>query len=139
MNLKFKKLLPYARKPEKAFEGDLGYDIFSAEDVVLEPLKPAVIRTGIAVEFPEGWGAFVKDRSSMALKGIHTLGGVIDSGYRGEIKVVMISFKDRFEISAGDRIAQIVPIKAVDWKVEEVNDLKPTKRAYRGFGSTGGK
>ncbi len=137
MKLRFVKLHPMAKPPTKAYEGDLGYDLFSIEDVVLEPLKPKAIRTGIAVELPDGWGAFVKDRSSMALKGVHTLGGVIDNGYRGEIRVIMISLSDEFRINSGDKIAQLVPVPLVNWEVEEVEELAETERNRRGFGSSG--
>ncbi len=137
MRLRVKRLHPDAKLPTRAYSGDLGYDLYALTRVVLEPLKPTAVPTGISVEFPEGWGAFIKDRSSMALKGVHTLAGVIDSGYRGEIRVVMVSLGDRVVIEAGQKIAQMIPIKVVEWEVVEVEDLSESEREGRGFGSSG--
>ncbi|NPB03344.1 MAG: dUTP diphosphatase [Thermotogae bacterium] len=136
MKLKIRRLHPKAKLPTRAYEGDLGYDLYAVEDVILKPLKPTAVPTGIAVEFPKGWGAFLKDRSSMAIRGVHTLAGVIDWGYRGEIKVVMISFTERIRIRVGEKIAQMVPIKVVEWEIEE-NEIGETFRGNRGFGSSG--
>ncbi len=128
---------PKAKLPTKAYEGDLGYDLYALSKAVLRPLEPVAIPTGIAVELPEGWGAFIKDRSSMALKGVHTLAGVIDNGYRGEIRVVMVSFGEEVVVEEGQKIAQLVPIKLTDWEVVE-GELSDSERRERGFGSSGG-
>ena len=136
MRLKVKLLHPEARLPTRAYPGDLGYDLYALKRVILEPLRPTAVPTGIAVEFPEGWGAFIKDRSSMALKGVHTLAGVIDSGYRGEIRVVMVALRGRVVIEAGQKIAQMVPVKVVEWDVVE-GELSDSEREGRGFGSSG--
>ncbi len=137
MRLKVKRLHPKAKLPTRAYSGDLGYDLYALTRVILDPLRPTAVPTGISVELPEGWGAFVKDRSSMALKGVHTLAGVIDNGYRGEIKVIMVSLRDRVVIEEGQRIAQMVPVRVVDWEIEEVENLSESDRRDKGFGSSG--
>src|SRR5690242_11910890 len=90
--LKVKLLHPDAQVPTVAYAGsDLGFDLYSIEDVVLEPGVPVKVRTGIAVEGPPGWGFVLGDRSSMASKGITYAGGRIDAGYRGEILVCLVN------------------------------------------------
>ncbi len=139
MRVKVKKLHPDAKVPRKAYPRDLGYDLYALMDIHLQPFKPVTVPTGISVELPEGWGAFIKDRSSLALKGIHTLAGVIDGGYRGEIKVVMVNLTEEVQrVRAGERIAQMVPIRIVDWPVVEVEELERSVRGERGFGSSNG-
>ena len=122
---------------------DLGYDIFALEDALLEPRQTVKLRTGIAVEarFPstgEPLGLLVRDRSSMAARGLATTGGVIDAGYRGEILVVMTNLGDEdVELKAGEKIAQMVPVRVLTGPVEEVSDLEGSERAAKGFGSSG--
>jgi dUTP pyrophosphatase len=137
-HLKVKKLHPDARLPLPAHPGDLGCDLFCLENGVIPAGGQTALRTGIAVQFPEGWGGIIKDRSSMAFARIYTSGGVIDSGYRGEIKIIMRndSGKDFF-VKAGDKIAQMVPHMAPLWSIEEAIELDDTSRAQGGFGSTG--
>ena len=102
-----------------------------------------MVRTGIAVEARhpvsgEALGLLVRDRSSMAAKGLATTGGVIDSGYRGEILIVMTNLGDApFEIKAGDKIAQMVPVPVLTGPVEEIETLEASARAEKGFGSSG--
>jgi dUTP pyrophosphatase len=92
----------------------------------------------LAFEFPPGFGALVEDRSGLALKGICTLAGVIDTGYRGELKIVLINLgKELFKIKTGDRVAQLRIIHRVEAEFEEVASVSPTERDGRGFGSTG--
>jgi dUTP pyrophosphatase len=119
--------------------GDLAADLFAAsEDCSIEPLEIASIGTGLAMQFPQGYGALVEDRSGLALRGIITLGGVIDPGYRGEIKVVLCNLsKKTTEIKAGDRIAQIRIVPLIQASFSEVEDLEGTLRGQSGFGSTG--
>ena len=120
--LRVKLLDPAARLPVVAHPGeDLGYDIFSLESVLLEPHKPIRVRTGISVEarHPETGtplGLLVRDRSSMASKGIATTAGVIDAGYRGEVQIVMTNLGDSpIQLSAGEKIAQMIPVPGSDW------------------------
>jgi len=135
--IKVKRLKEDASLPHKANPADLGYDLFSNESIILPPKTTTPVHTGIAVELPEGWGALVKDRSSMALKGITTRAGVIDGGYRGEIIVLLFNGRDQpVPINPGDKIAQLVPIPVTEWDVVEANELSETKRGDGSFGSS---
>jgi dUTP pyrophosphatase len=142
--LRVKRLEPAARLPEVAHPGeDLGYDVFALEDAVLNPRATVRLRTGIAVEARhprtgEPLGLLVRDRSSMASKGLATTGGVIDSGYRGEVLIVMTNLGEApFEIKAGDKIAQMAPVPVLTGPVEEIEALEASARAEKGFGSSG--
>jgi dUTP pyrophosphatase len=142
--LRVKLLEPDARAPEVAHPGeDLGYDLFALYAVTLAPRATAKVRTGIAVEARNpGTGAplglLVRDRSSMAARGIATTGGVIDAGYRGEILVVMTNLGDHeVQLHAGEKIAQMVPVPVLTGTVELVESLEDSARAAKGFGSTG--
>lgn len=142
--LRVKRLAPGARRPEVAHPGeDLGYDLFALEGLVLEPHATVKVRTGIAVEarHPETGaplGLLVRDRSSMAARGIATTGGVIDAGYRGEILVLMTNLGDAaVELRAGEKIAQMLPVPVLTGLIQEVESLEASARAAKGFGSTG--
>lgn len=136
--LKIMKIVPGAHPPERGHHGDLGYDLFAAERAVIPHGATLAVRTGIAAEFPDGWGAVVKDRSSMALKGIATLAGVIDHGYRGEIKVVLLNLSGAdIKIEPDQKIAQMIPTPVTDWNVTVCETLNDTARGANGFGSTG--
>ena len=133
-----------ARLPVVAHPGeDLGYDVFALETVLLEPRKTMRVRTGISVEarHPETGaplGLLVRDRSSLAAKGIATTGGVIDAGYRGEILVVMTNLgRTDIELSAGEKIAQMVPVPVLTGAIEQVETLEDSARLAKGFGSSG--
>jgi dUTP pyrophosphatase len=136
--LKVKRLNPSAHLPEKAREGDLGFDLFAVERVVIPAGEMRAVGTGIGVEFPKGWGGLIRDRSSMALKRLTTSAGVIDNGYRGEIKI-LITNHSRVEhsIEPDQKIAQMIPCPVTDWKVEAVAELDDSHRGEGGFGSTG--
>ena len=122
---------------------DLGYDLFALDALVLEPHATVRIRTGIAVEarHPEtgaALGLLVRDRSSMAARGLATTGGVIDAGYRGEILVLMTNLGGAaVELKAGEKIAQMIPVPVLTGMVEEVEVLEESARAGKGFGSSG--
>jgi dUTP pyrophosphatase len=142
--LRVKLLDPTARLPVVAHPGeDLGYDVFLLEGATLAPRATARLRTGIAVEarHPEtgaGLGLLVRDRSSMAARGLACTGGVIDAGYRGEVLVLMTNLSEvPAELRAGEKIAQMVPIPVLTGPVEAVTDLEDSFRAHRGFGSSG--
>jgi len=133
-----------ARLPVVAHPGeDLGYDLFALEGALLGPLATVKVRTGIAVEArnPQtgaALGLLVRDRSSMASRGIATTGGVIDAGYRGEILVLMTNLGDTtVELKAGEKIAQMIPVPVLTGGVEEVEALEESARAEKGFGSSG--
>ncbi|GMT43123.1 MAG: deoxyuridine 5'-triphosphate nucleotidohydrolase [bacterium] len=139
-HLKVKRLTPQAKLPMAAHPGDLGCDLFSAENAEIPPGGQHKVKTGIALEFPDGWGGVIKDRSSLAARRIYTAGGVIDAGYRGEIIVIVRNDSNTgYAVGAGDKIAQIIPVKAPSWHVAEVDELGDTTRAESGFGSTGKK
>ena len=142
--LRVKLLDPRAKLPAVAHPGeDLGYDLFALESVTLAPHQTVRVRTGIAVEARhpqtgEPLGLIVRDRSSMAARGIATTGGVIDAGYRGEILVLMVNLGEvAVELKAGDKIAQMIPVPVLTGAVEEVDSLEVSARAEKGFGSSG--
>ncbi len=136
-----KRLHPDAKLPKYAHEGawgDLAADLYSVHEATVEPGKTALVATGLAMAFPEDYGALVEDRSGLAVKGITTLAGVIDPGYRGEIKVVLTNVTvTPITLQAGDRIAQLRIVKKLQATFEEVEDLDATHRGEGGFGSTG--
>ncbi len=142
--LRVRKLEAGARAPEVAHAGeDLGYDVFALEGAVLEPRATVRVRTGIAVEArdprtDEALGLLVRDRSSMAARGVATTGGVIDAGYRGEILVLMTNLGSAaVELKAGEKIAQMIPVPVRTGAVEVVESLEESARAAKGFGSSG--
>ena len=139
MELKVKRLTETARLPEKAHQGDLGYDVFADEDKWIEPGGFKLISTGISVHNSTyKYGFIIKDRSSIAMKGLFTHAGVIDAGYTGEIKVFFHNASNTsIKIEKGDKIAQLVPTKVINFEIEEVDELFETKRGNNGFGSTG--
>ena len=128
--------------PEYAHEGDAGLDLRAAEDVALPPGGRAAVPTGIAVAIPQGYAGFVLPRSGRALKeglGLANAPGLIDSGYRGEVKVIVVNLDPRstIDIKRGDKIAQLVIQQVEAAVVEIVDDLPETTRGAGGFGSTG--
>jgi dUTP pyrophosphatase len=142
--LRVKLLESTARPPEVAHPGeDLGYDLFALEAVELAPRSQARVRTGIAVEARhpvtgEPLGLLVRDRSSMAAKGVATIAGVIDAGYRGEILILMANMGDApVLLHAGEKIAQMIPMPVLTGAVETVANLEHSARAEKGFGSSG--
>ena len=139
MELKVKKLTDTAKLPEKAHQGDLGYDVFADEDKWIEPGSYKLISTGISVHNSSyKYGLIIKDRSSIAMKGLFTHAGVIDAGYTGEIKILFHNNSSTaIKIEHGDKMAQLVPTKVVNFEVEEVDELFKTRRGSKGFGSTG--
>jgi dUTP pyrophosphatase len=105
---------------------------------VIEPGATVAVPTGIAIEFPSTHGALVEDRSGLALKGITTLAGVIDPGYRGEVRIVVTNLgPTSFEVKPGDRIAQLRIVQRIEAEFEEVAELGEARRGAEGFGSTG--
>lgn len=140
MPLKVCKLTPAAILPTVAHPGqDLGYDLYASESVVIQAHSMAKVNTGIAIEFTSGHGALLRDRSSMAARGLAVTAGVIDAGYRGEIRVIMHNLTDADTIvQAGDKIVQMVPIRPETmFPILETKELTETVRGANGFGSTG--
>jgi dUTP pyrophosphatase len=127
--------------PERAYAGDAGLDLSACEPVELRPGERATVPTGLAVAIPEGYAGFVQPRSGLAARhGISIVNtpGLIDSGYRGELRVTLLNTDPRepFQVEAGMRVAQlvIVPVPAVE--LVEVDELPESERGVRGFGSS---
>lgn len=144
MNLKVRLLHPDAKPPQRATDGAAGYDLFAVEDYRLDSGERYAYRTGVAVEIPPGYVGIIKPRSGWAVKsGIDTLAGVIDSDFRGEIKVLLIcldrldTLNGSFRVNKGDRIAQLLIVPCFTGAVEVVTELAGTERGAGGFGSTG--
>ena len=138
MKLKVKKMSPDAKLPSYGHKGDAGLDLFSSTDSVLEVGAVYAVPTGIKVEIPGGYVGLIWDKSGISLKGVHRLAGVVDAGYRGEVKVVMINWgQSPFIIEKGMKIAQLLIQPIVEVEVEEVEDLEDSTRGEGGFGSTG--
>jgi len=142
MQLHIKRLDPGLPLPSYAHVGDAGMDLFAAEKAVLRPFERRLIPTGIAVSIPEGHAGFVQPRSGLAIKhGLSLVNtpGLIDSHYRGEIKVIAINLDASapIEVNRGDKIAQFVVQPVVSAVLVEVDELDETVRGEGGFGSTG--
>ncbi len=136
-----RRLHPDAVLPEQAYEGDAGFDLAAREGVRLAPGERAVVPTGLAVEIPAGYAGFVQPRSGLAARhgiGVVNSPGLIDSGYRGEIRVVLLNTDARaaFDVEPGMRIAQLVIAPVATVKLVEVDELVASQRGDRGFGSS---
>jgi len=142
MELRIRRLDPDLPLPQYAHTGDAGLDLFAAQDTELQPFERALIPTGIAVAIPEGYAGFVQPRSGLAIKqGLSLVNtpGLIDSHYRGEIKIIAINLDAHAPISIrrGDKLAQFVIQSVVCADLIEVSELDETVRGEGGFGSTG--
>ena len=141
MTVRFRLLDSSAKLPTYAHPGDAGMDVCSIEDVVIAPGARYLVKTGFAMELPDGFEAQVRPRSGLAIKsGITVLNtpGTIDSGYRGEVGVILINLSDvPFHVEKGMKIAQMVIAKFERAEIEEVSELSSSERGAGGFGSTG--
>jgi deoxyuridine 5'-triphosphate nucleotidohydrolase len=138
LKLVIERLAPFAKLPTRAHSGDAGLDLYSAENATLFPGDITGIKTGIKMQIPDGYAGLIWDKSGLARAGLHTLGGVIDSGYRGEIVVLIKNLsEDIFNISAGQKIAQILIQKIETLEVAEGEISDETERDANGFGSSG--
>lgn len=137
--LKIKKLREDAMIPSFNHDSDAGLDMYSVDEVLVAPQERKAVDTGIALELPKGHAGLVWDRSGLALKeGIITMGGVIDEGYRGEIKIIVYNMTDQYyQIKKGDRIAQMLIQKVEHPKIEVTGMLSESDREAKGFGSSG--
>ena len=141
IDIPVRRLRSDATLPGRAYEGDAGFDLVACESAVLGPGERAVIPTGIAVEIPEGYAGFVQPRSGLAARhgiGVVNSPGLIDAGYRGEVRVVLIN-TDRVEpfvVEPGMRIAQLVVLPLPEVELLEVDELPASERGVRGFGSS---
>jgi dUTP pyrophosphatase len=142
VSLRVARLDTRARLPTRAHPGDAGLDLYALKSAALEPGERASIATGIAVEIPPGHAGLVLPRSGLASRhGISVVNapGLIDSDYRGEVRVLLLNTdrEHRFELSAGDRVAQLVVVAVEIAEVVEVPTLSETVRGAGGFGSSG--
>lgn len=142
IKLKILRLTKDLPLPSYAHPGDAGLDLYSNEDVVLKPFERKLVGTGIRIEIPRGYAGFVQPKSGRAINdglSIVNTPGLIDSGYRGEIKVILINLDPQKEIKIkqGEKIAQLVIQKVEEVDVVEVDELSETSRGEGGFGSTG--
>jgi dUTP pyrophosphatase len=140
IDVAIRRLRPDAHVPRQAYEGDAGLDLAACEGVVIAPQERSVVPTGIAVEIPDGYAGFVQPRSGLAARhgiGIVNSPGLIDSGYRGEIRVVLLNTgHEPFTVEPGMRIAQLVILPVAAVRVIEVDELATSERGSRGFGSS---
>ncbi|MDQ3162815.1 MAG: dUTP diphosphatase [Actinomycetota bacterium] len=141
MELAITRLHVDAVIPGRTYDGDAGLDLASLEQAVLAPGGRATVRTGFAVAIPAGYAGFVQPRSGLAARhGITVLNspGLIDSGYRGELRVVLLNTDPResFTVEAGMRIAQLVILRVPEVELLEVDELPGSERGARGFGSS---
>jgi len=125
--------------PDYNHEDDAAIDLRASEAMILGPMEKKAVKTGIKMAIPKGYAGLIWDRSGLAVKNsIHTMAGVIDSGYRGEVGVVLINLsQENFSIDKGMRIAQMLIHPVLNLGVEEVEKLDETKRGEKGFGSSG--
>jgi len=143
--IKVKKLTSTATIPTKSRKTDAGYDLYSDEDIALYPEDTKLISTGIAFAIPDGYAGLIWDRSGLGTKGVHRHAGVVDSSYRGEVKVALYNARpghvdfteNMYFISRGDRIAQILFQKVPHFDLVETEELDDTDRGSSGFGSSG--
>jgi dUTP diphosphatase len=142
IELPIQRLRTGAVLPERAYHGDAGLDLAACERVELAPGERAVVGTGLAVAIPEGYAGFVQPRSGLADRhGISIVNapGLIDSGYRGELKVILINTdtSHTFVVEPGMRIAQLVVLEIPELELVETDELPATERGVRGHGSSG--
>jgi len=138
MRLRVKRIHPEARLPVYQHPSDAGLDLFSVVDAVLGAGELKAVPTGIQLAIPEGHVGLIWDKSGISLHAVHRLAGVVDAGYRGEVKVVMINLgREPYAVKKGMKIAQLLiqPVAAAE--VTEEADLDDTSRGEGGFGSTG--
>ncbi|MDQ3962461.1 MAG: dUTP diphosphatase [Actinomycetota bacterium] len=143
MKIEVLRIDPELPLPAHAHEGDAGIDLYAAEDISLDPRQRAAVRTGIAMAIPEGYAGFVLPRSGRALHealGVVNSPGLIDSGYRGEVRVLLINHgrEHSIRITRGEKIAQLVVQQVSDVELVEVEELPASERGEGGFGSSGG-
>ena len=135
------RVRPEARLPERAYAGDAGLDLATCDRVELRPGERRLVPTGLAVAIPDGYAGFVQPRSGLAARhGISVVNspGLIDSGYRGEIQVVLLNTDPErtFTAEPGERIAQLVVLAVPEVALSEVEELPASERGARGFGSS---
>lgn len=138
MHIKIKKLHPEAKLPRYALPGDVGMDLFSLEEKIINPGEHLFVMHGFALEFPTGYAAIVMDKSSISKAGLKTMGGVFDAGFRGEYNTHLVNLSDTpYTIEKGSKVSQLVILPVAIAELEEVAELSESERGTGGFGSTG--
>ena len=156
MKINYKKINKEALAPYQANTSDAGFDLFSTEYATLEPGLRALISTGISIEIPDGFYGRIAPRSGLAVKrGVDVMAGVVDSGYRGEIKILLINLNfegynlkpsvyesmfgsaNKFDVKPGDRVAQLIIESCHTPEWIEMKTLENSQRGEGGFGSSG--
>jgi dUTP pyrophosphatase len=139
VRIKIERLEKDLPLPSYAYAGDAAFDLFAAVETKLQPQEFVAIPTGLKMEIPDGYVGLIWDKSGIAIKkGLKTLGGVVDSGYRGELRIGIINLsKEVYLFSKGDRIAQMIIQKKEEVDIEEVESVSDSHRGDRGFGSSG--
>ncbi|MBT4516916.1 MAG: dUTP diphosphatase [Candidatus Komeilibacteria bacterium] len=139
MKIPVKKLHKDAQLPQMMKEGDAAMDFYSYKDYEIKPGARIIVETGVAIAIPRGYWGNVRDRGGLPAKhGIHTMGGVFDSNYRGEVQIILINLgSEIYNIKVGDRICQMIIEKHEDLEVEEVDELDETNRGEGRFASSG--
>jgi len=141
IELPIRRLRPDAVLPQRAYGGDAGLDLAACEQVELRPGERATVGTGLAVAIPDGYAGFVQPRSGIAMRNGITIvnsPGLVDSGYRGELQVVLLNTDARepFVVEPGMRIAQLVVVPIPEVELVELDELPESERGVRGFGSS---
>lgn len=142
VKIKIKKLHPDAITPSYSHPGDAGLDLYSVEDITIKAGERAIVPTGIAIEYPEGYCTLIWDKSGLAANsGLKTMAGVIEHNYRGECKIVIFNTsKEDYFIKKGQKICQLLVQPIITAEIEELKEhenLSETSRGANGFGSTG--
>lgn len=140
MKIKIKKLKEDAKLPTYHHPGDVGMDLYSMEEYTVAPGEKHYFYHGFALEFPDGYAAIIKDKSSISKAGLHSMGGVFDAGFRGEYNTLLVNLSNEpYTIEVGDKVAQLVIFPIVIAELEETDELSDSLRGVGGFGSTGRK
>lgn len=140
LEIKIKKLKSEAKMPSYAHSGDAGLDLYALEDATIAQGGHHRFFSGFALEFPEGYAAIIKDKSSISKAGLHAMGGVFDAGFRGEYNVHLVNLSDKpYTVEKGDKVAQLVIFPVAQAKLVLAETLSETSRGEGRFGSTGRK
>ena len=140
MKIKIKKLKENAKLPTYHHPGDVGMDVYAMETITIPPGGHYFFYHGFAMEFPLGYAAIIKDKSSISKIGLHTMGGVFDAGYRGEYNTHLVNLGDQsYTIEEGDKVSQVIIFPVAIAEIEETDTLSESARGEGAFGSTGRK
>jgi dUTP pyrophosphatase len=140
MKIKIKKLKESAKLPKYHHPGDVGMDMYAMETITIPPMGHHFFYHGFALEFPIGYAAIVKDKSSISKAGLTQMGGVFDAGYRGEYNTHLVNLgSEPYTVEEGDKVSQLVIVPVVIAELEETDNLSESSRGEGAFGSTGRK